>query len=55
MAGEVDVALLEGPMCRATSAKDAPKDPSEAKTRSLAVLDDAMVFLRGGLDALQDR
>jgi MftR C-terminal domain len=25
------------------------------KTEALAVLDDAMVFLRGGLDALQDR
>ena len=26
-----------------------------AKAEALAVLDDAMLFLRGGLDALQDR
>jgi AcrR family transcriptional regulator len=29
--------------------------PPVSKTESLAVLDDAMLFLRGGLDALQDR
>jgi hypothetical protein len=26
----------------------------EAKAEALAVLDDAMLFLRGGIDALQD-
>jgi AcrR family transcriptional regulator len=29
--------------------------PPVSKTESLAVLDDAMLFLRGGLDALQDK
>ena len=27
----------------------------ETKTEALAVLDDAMLFLRGGIDALQDK
>jgi AcrR family transcriptional regulator len=41
---------LEG-SSRRKADQGAPVDKSEA----LAVLDDAMVFLRGGLDALQDR
>jgi AcrR family transcriptional regulator len=34
--------------------RSAPPGP-EAKREALAVLDDAMLFLRGGLDALQDK
>jgi AcrR family transcriptional regulator len=41
---------LEG-SSRRKADESAPVDKSEA----LAVLDDAMIFLRGGLDALQDR
>jgi hypothetical protein len=31
------------------------RDPSEAMARSLAVVNEAMLFLRGGLSALQDK